>query len=118
GVLLARHREQAVQLALASLGGEELLHVVARDPAAEGERIRPEAARAALDDGGEAHVERGHALPLDLVVVEGGAVLEDDLGHRVGEIRGAGYAAVALHDAGLAALAGDHERARLAEGRR
>src|SRR5437867_2292644 len=91
-------RERPVRLAFSPLGGELLLKVVAREPPAEGERVGPEAAGPALDDGGEAHVERRLALPLDPVVLEPGAILEHDLRHRVGEVRRAGYAGVALHD--------------------
>ena len=114
-VLLAGDREQPVQLALTSFVGEELPHVVAREAPAEGERVGLEAAGAALDDGHEAHVERRLALPLDRAVLEAGAVLEDDLRDRVGEVRGAGDPRVALHDLDLAAAAGDHDRAGMAD---
>jgi hypothetical protein len=59
-------------------------------------------------------VEGARALALQAIVVDDGAVLERDLGDRIGEVHRVGGAAVAFDDRDLALPARPHEHARMA----
>ena len=116
GDAAAVHDEQAVEHALAALALEAHVDVVARERSTEHERVVEEAGVAAEPHGERRHVQRAFALPLQLVVVDLGAVLEHDLGHRVRERGRARPRGEDLDDPGLAAAPGHDDRARVGGG--
>jgi hypothetical protein len=110
------HHEQAVQHALPALGLEGHVDVVAADRRPEAEGVVGEAGVPPEPGGQGRDVEGLPALALELVVVDEGVVVQDDLGDRVGEVGGVLGAGPGLHDPALAAPAGDHEDARVRDG--
>ena len=116
-VLLAGGHVEAVEDALASLGGEQRAHLVPRQGAAQGDRRGAEPAVPALLHLEERKVDGARALFLQLVVIEPGALAQHDLGHGVGEIGLLPRPRVGLDDRRLASGARDEEIAGLRGGR-
>jgi hypothetical protein len=81
-VLVAADQVQAVQRAFAALR-EDGVHVVAYQPAAEGQRVGAEVGVTAELDLQGGNVEGARAFGLQLVVVDDGVVAGHDFGYRI-----------------------------------
>ena len=108
---------EAVQGARPAGAGEAHAQIVTGQPTAERNRAGGERAIARLDHLGRAHVEGQLPLLLDLIVLERGALAEDDLRDGVRAVGVVAETGVALDDRGLAPAIGDDQVPRLRQHR-
>ena len=98
-VLGAGAEKEPVQRALAPLALEDHVPIGPRERRSQAEVVRHVVARPPLGDLDRLDVEGGEILALQLVVLEHGALAQDDFGHRVGEVRAPSRSLIRLdHD--------------------
>src|SRR5215470_19522614 len=111
-VLLDSPHVQAVERARAPLLTEHRTNLRSRERRAEREGMGDKVAVAPLRDLDETHVECACGLVLQAVVLQLCPLLENDLAHRIGQIRWLAKPKVGLHHRGPSAFPGDDQNPR------
>src|SRR5262249_40502897 len=114
-MLAPRRQIQSVESAFGSLGVEGYADLVSRQSSAQREGVRDKSAVLLLLDLGERDVRGLFAFALELVVLDAGALPEDDLGDRVGQVLA--LAEVRFHHLRGAVLGRDDQNSGSREGR-